>query len=296
MNLNAKYKDSVFSFLFSDPDLLRELYGALEDISLPPDVPIIINTLEGVLFMDLINDISFEIGGKLVVLIEHQSSINPNMPLRLLMYIARVYEKMMKDKKQYSSKRILIPRPEFFVLYNGTAPYPDEEKMWLSEAFENPETLGLSQKAEFALDLEVRVININEGHNSAIARRCKKLAEYSAFIAKVRYFEREKCNKEAGMKEAIKYCRENDILKEFLEENATEVINMLLAEWNLEDAKEVWREEAREEGREEGLEEGLEKGREEIAQNMLRKGFSFEQIAELSGLDIERVRELSNRI
>ena len=93
MNVNARYKDSVFSLLFSDPDLLRELYCALDDVSLPPDVPVTFNTLENVLFMELINDISFEIGGKLVVLIEHQSSINANMPLRLLMYIARVYEK-----------------------------------------------------------------------------------------------------------------------------------------------------------------------------------------------------------
>ena len=82
MNANTKYKDSVFSFLFSDPDVLRELYCALEDVSLPPDIPITINTLKDVLFMDRVNDISFEIGGKLVVLIEHQSTINPNMALR----------------------------------------------------------------------------------------------------------------------------------------------------------------------------------------------------------------------
>jgi len=73
MNINTKFKDSVFSFLFSDPNLLRELYCALENVDLPEDLPVKSNTLQNVLYMELINDISFVIGGKLVVLIEHQS-------------------------------------------------------------------------------------------------------------------------------------------------------------------------------------------------------------------------------
>jgi hypothetical protein len=290
MNVNAKYKDSVFSFLFSDPDLLRELYCALEGVSLPPDVPVTINTLENVLFMELINDISFEIGGKLVVLIEHQSSISQNMALRLLMYIARVYEKMVKDKNLYSSRRLMIPRPEFFVLYNGTAPFPDEQVMRLSDAFEKTGSLGVPEKEAVALDLEVRVININEGRNEAIAQRCRKLAEYSAFIAKARFFEREMGDKEGGMLAAIKYCREHDILKEFLEQNATEVINMLITEWNTEDAKVVWREE----GLEEGLEKGQEKKAMEIARNALAKGLSIEVIHDITGLDLETIKRLAS--
>ena len=94
MGANIRYKDSLFSFLFSDPNILRELYCALEGVTLPEDVPVTINTLQEALFIERINDISFEIGGKLVILIEHQSTINPNMALRLLMYIARVYEKI----------------------------------------------------------------------------------------------------------------------------------------------------------------------------------------------------------
>jgi hypothetical protein len=94
VNTNQNYKSSVFSFIFNNPDILRELYYALEGIELPIDTPITINTLQDVLFMDKINDLSFEIDGKIVVLIEHQSTINPNMPLRLLMYISRIYEKM----------------------------------------------------------------------------------------------------------------------------------------------------------------------------------------------------------
>ena len=73
MSANARFKDSLFTFLFSEPDVLRDLYSALEGVSLPTDVPVTINTLEDVLFMGRVNDISFEIGGKLVVLIEHHA-------------------------------------------------------------------------------------------------------------------------------------------------------------------------------------------------------------------------------
>ena len=130
MGTNTKYKDSVFSSLFGTPDALRDLYSAIKGIPLPADIPVTINTLQDVLYMGMVNDISFEIGGKLVILIEHQSTISQNMPLRLLMYIARVYEKIVKKKDVYRSKLVPIPRPEFYVLYNGTAGYPQEKIAW----------------------------------------------------------------------------------------------------------------------------------------------------------------------
>ncbi|MDR3019381.1 MAG: Rpn family recombination-promoting nuclease/putative transposase, partial [Treponema sp.] len=166
MQSNKKFKNSVFVSLFNDPDLLRELYCALEGVSLPQDVPVSINTLENVLYMDFNNDISFEIGGKLVVLIEHQSTINPNMALRLLIYITRVLEKRIKSRTLYSKKPVSIPYPEFYVLYNGKDPFPDNKTVRLSDLFEKPQELGLPKKALPMLELEVKVININEGRNS----------------------------------------------------------------------------------------------------------------------------------
>ncbi|MDR1178005.1 MAG: Rpn family recombination-promoting nuclease/putative transposase, partial [Spirochaetaceae bacterium] len=236
MGVNTKYKDSVFSFLFSDPASLRELYEALAGVTLPPDVPVTINTLQDVLFLDRVNDLSFTVGDILVLLVEHQSTINPNMALRLLMYIARVYEKMLGDKNLYAGKALTIPRPEFFVLYNGTAPYPDEQVLRLSDAFADAASLGLSEKEHPALDLAVRVININQGRNGEIVKRCTVLNGYSAFVARVREYEKELGDKEEAMKAAIKYCREHDILKEFLERHSSEVMNMLLTEWNWDDA------------------------------------------------------------
>jgi predicted transposase/invertase (TIGR01784 family) len=284
MNVNNKYKNSVFTMLFSDPDLLRELYCALEGVSLPPDVPVTINTLENALFMGQINDVSFEIGGKLVVLVEHQSTVNRNMALRLLMYIGRVYEKIIEGRNIYSSKRLLIPRPEFFVLYNGTDPFPDNEIYRLSDSFESLKELGLEEKDFLSLELVVRVININEGRNGAIAKRCKKLAEYSAFVAKARAFLKELGSREDAVKEAVKYCQTHGILRRFLKLHTAEVLGMLFTEWNLDDAIAVAREEA------------LEDGKLEIARNLLAKGMTPEFVHDITGLDLETIAGLMSGV
>ena len=129
------------------------------------------------------------------------------------------------------------------------------------------------------------MININEGRNGVIAQRCRKLAEYSAFIAKVRAFEQELKDKENAMKAAIKYCREHDILKEFLEQHTTEVFNMLITEWNTADAIAV--------NREEGREEGQEAATTNIARNALAKGATPEFVQDITGLDMDVIRQLT---
>ncbi|MDR1955476.1 MAG: Rpn family recombination-promoting nuclease/putative transposase, partial [Treponema sp.] len=229
MGANSRYKDSVFSLLFARPDVLRELYSAIAGIPLDPDIPIEINTLQDAVFKGKINDISFSIGTRLVVLIEHQSTINPNMPVRLLMYIARVYEKLLKKRNIYSSKRIRFPCPEFIVLYNGIAPYPDRQTLRLSESFEDTAAVGIPAGSP-VLELLVKVYNINQGHNEAIVKKSETLAGYSAFIAKIREYGQSMSLEEA-MKAAVGYCIRHDILRAFLEENASEVTNMLLNEW-----------------------------------------------------------------
>jgi hypothetical protein len=304
MGVNREYKDSVFSLLFSDPDTLRELYGALEGVTLPPDIPITINTLEDAIYKALLNDISFTIGDKLVVLVEHQSTINPNMPLRLLLYIARLYEKITGSDDLYRTSEVSIPRPEFIVLYNGTAPCPDVQTLKLSGAFRD-------KTAVPALELSIRVYNINAGHNTEMIRKSEKLTGYSLFIAKAREFEAESGDRERGMKQALGYCMDHGILKDFLGKHGSEVINMLITEWNWDTALEVSREdgkkegikegkkegmkEGKKEGIKEGKKEGVKEGKREIAKNALREGFSIEAVQKITGLDIETIRRLSDR-
>jgi hypothetical protein len=284
LSVNSRYKDSVFSLLFGNPGTLRELYGALEGVSLPPDLPITINTLEGVLFMERVNDISFEVGDKLVVLIEHQSTINPNMALRILMYIARIYEKITGGRNIYSGKKLTIPRPHFIVLYNGPRPFPDEAILRLSDSFEASPLPGQSETLPPELELTLKVYNINAGHNEAMIRRSAVLKGYSVFVAKVREYEESLKDREAGVKAAVKYCVEQNILADFLQENASEVMNMLLTEWNWDDALAV------------RYEEGVEEGREEIAKNALREGAAVEFVQKITGLDSETIARLASSL
>jgi predicted transposase/invertase (TIGR01784 family) len=286
MGVNTKYKDSVFSSLFSDPGNLKELYSALGGVTLPPDIPIDINTLSGVLYMDQINDISFTIDNRLVVLLEHQSTLNPNMPLRLLIYIAHIYEKIIDRKKMYQTSLEKIPTPEFIVLYNGKKTYPDRNTLRLSDAFKDAASLKGVNLPQ-SLELVVQVYNINSGHNVELLQKSGTLGGYSFFIEKIREFEKTMPREEA-MQSAIKYCIDNNILKSFLETQGSEVLNMLLTEWNIEEAKEVWWEEAKEEGREEGKEEG----KMEIARNAFAEGATIEFIQKITGLNTETIQNI----
>jgi hypothetical protein len=285
VNVNKEYKDSVFSLLFSDPVVLRELYSAIAGVDLPPDIPIGINTLSGVITQKQINDISFTIDNRLVVLIEHQSTINNNMPLRILIYIARVYEKIIDHKKTYQTKLEKIPRPEFIVLYNGNAPYPDHKELRLSPAFKDAKDLKLvEENAELPLELIVQVYNINRGHNEEILKRCRVLDNYSFFVEKIREFQKMNLKLAKAVPHAIKYCIDNDKLKDFLETHGSEVHNMLMGEYNEEEHMEVVREEA--------WEDAWEESRMTVARNALAEGIPAETITKITGLDMQVIEAM----
>jgi hypothetical protein len=280
-NVNEKHKDTVFTFLFSNPDLLRELYSAIEGITLPPDVPININTLSDVLFRTQRNDISFLINNRLIVLIEHQSTINNNMPLRFMMYSAKLYQGMIDPEDKFKRKMEKIPKPEFIVLYNGEDNYPDYKELRLSDSF-----IQADIKIDLPLELVVQVYNINKGRNQEILSKSKTLENYSKFIDKIREYQKEykwkyykeendedrkKKLLEKSFRSAINYCIKNNILKDFLKKHSSEVINMLYTEYDPEVEMRVVREEAIEETREEDRLHFLE---------MINQGLTIEEIKE----------------
>ncbi|GHU15126.1 hypothetical protein FACS1894163_00800 [Spirochaetia bacterium] len=295
VNVNRTYKASMFSALFSDPKALRELYSAIEGIPLNPDAQIVINTLSEALFMEQINDISFTIDNKLVILIEHQSTINPNMPLRLLMYLGRVYEKILAEENLYSEKALIIPRPEFIVLYNGPDPCPDVQTLRLSDLF--APLAGLKPEAIPTADIAVTMYNINQGYNEEMARRCVRLQWYNTFVAQMRdNLDTKKMSLARAIEASIAYCINEQILVDFFKEHGAEVRNMLITEWKTEKAKEVWQREAAEKGREEGREEGEKKKALETARNLLALRVSPETTAKATGLDMDTIKSLSAQL
>jgi len=286
--VKRNHKASVFNSLFSDPDILRELYSAIEDITIPPDIPVVINTLSGVLYPTQENDVSFLIDNRLVVLIEHQSTISENMPLRLLEYVEHIYEKTVDQEKKYQKNMIKIPRPEFIVLYNGLDEYPEYSELKLSDMFMDVEGLKQTGIEKIPLELIVQVYNINHGHNPKILKKCKTLYNYSFFIDKIREYLKEKKSLEEAVNLAVEYCKKKNILKEYLQEHCSEVYNMIFGEYDREMDITVNRREAWEDGRVEGREEGKLL----IAKNLLNKGSTPEFVYEVTGLPPEKINKL----
>ena len=252
---NREVKDSAFTAYFKEPENACQLYAALgeEEVS-PEDITYV--TLEGVLFIVRKNDMAFTVKNRVLVISEHQSTINENMPLRHLIYLGRTLEKLIDERSMYRQKRIGIPTPEFYVFYNGNDPFPVEKIMHISDAY-------LERRGHFMLELEVKVININLTSGHKLLEQCRPMYEYSWLIQRIKDYLAQKWDRDSAIIQAVKDCREKGILVDFVQKYGSEAVNMLYTQFNMEDAKEVWQEEAYNEGLEEGKAKGLEEGRAE---------------------------------
>ena len=244
---NRQYKSSVFADVMSVPEAALEAYFALKNVKLPNDTPVEILTLSDVMYLGQLNDVAFLIKNVMILLLEHQSSNNPNLPARIFTYLGRQYEKVLaKDNKGlYGSTLVRIPRPEFYVLYNGKTRLRDDNgndvdfrTYKLSDAFldapESPDCIF-----QGAIELEVPVYDINDGHNKEMLERSARLRQYAKLIAKIREFEAQGAELQEAIKRAVEYCIANDILKEYLIERASEVLSMLFEEFRVEDYGDV---------------------------------------------------------
>ena len=207
LTANRKYKDTVFRRLFSDRKNLLSLYNAISGTAYenPDDLEIV--TLENAIYMGMKNDLAFIIDTNLF-LYEHQSTYNPNMPLRDLFYISSEYQKLVDHKSLYSSTQQKVPAPNFIVFYNGTVKKEDCWTNYLSEAYEN-------LTGEPNLELKVITLNINEGHNKELMAQCQTLREYAQYVAKVREFAGN-TELNAAVELAVNECIQNNILAEVL--------------------------------------------------------------------------------
>ena len=201
--------------------------------------------------MGMKNDLAFIIGTDLF-LYEHQSTYNPNMPLRDLFYISSEYQKLVDHKSLYSSTLLKIPAPQFIVFYNGTEKKKDHWLNHLSESFEN-------LSGEPKLELEVLTININEGLNKELMEQCQTLREYAQYVHCVRKYAKELDLNEA-VKLAVDECIRNDILSEFLRANKSEVISMSIFEYDKEEEERKLRKTEYEAGVAAGFSDGFNNG------------------------------------
>lgn len=296
--LNREYRDSVFRMLFNDKKKLIELYNAIFDTDYGPDTPIDIKTIEDVLFVHMKNDIAFTLDNKFIVLTEHQSTVNPNMPVRNLIYLSTILQKMYKKAEFYQTVPLPLPQPEFIVFYNGSRKMPEYQELKLSDSF-----LG-EKKEKYALDLTVKVFNINIKEDEGILARSATLSQYSRLVEKIKTAALDGEVSERIMSLIFKECINEGILPEFLTEHGLEVINMLFKEFTEEEREELYTQsgykmglaDGLERGRAEGEASGMAKGKLEairkLAGEMKSRNIDVKMIEEMTGLSLEEIAKL----
>lgn len=265
--VQRNYKDTVFRMLFREKKNLLSLYNALNGTNYTDVDDLEITTLENAVYMNYKNDISFVFDFELL-LYEHQSTCNPNMPLRDLLYVSRVLQNRIRNENLYSKSLVRIPAPRFVVFYNGTDVQPKQQTLCLSDAFEK-------RQEEPSLELSVTVYNINPGYNRELLEACRLLREYAQYVEHVRSYTEELPLSEA-VEKAVDDCIRNGILNEFLSRNRAEAIEVSIFEYDEEkhmrSERKEWREIGREEGRSEGREEGRAEGLKEGHAEGLKEG------------------------
>ena len=242
-NAQRKYKDTIFRMLFKEKENLLSLYNALNKTTYTDVEKLEITTLKNAVYMNYKNDISFVFDYELM-LYEHQSTVNPNMPFRDLIYVTKVLQTITKDENLYGQTLVNLPTPRFVVFYNGSNEQPKQQVLRLSDAFQ--------KKQEFPeLELCVTVYNINWGNNQELMNACRTLKEYAQYVERVRIYATEMSFSEA-VEKAVDYCIKNGILSEFLSKNRAEVIEVSIFEYDEEKHMKSEREWAYNNGLEDG--------------------------------------------
>lgn len=277
---NRKYKDSVFTDLFGSDkygsrnflDLYNALSGSnykLKEVNLERKV------IEHSLYKTFNNDVSWEIDGRLIVLVEHQSTVNENMPFRCLEYVTRIYEGIVPVRQRYAEKVFKIPNPDFYVVYVGKKEQPLEQKLRLSDAF--------YEKDGSKLELVVNVKNCSNSKLLPIEKDCDILKEYCQFIEIVEH-NYNKYFPKPSFKKAIEIAMEQGILKDYLDRKSREVINMLCAKYDYKTDIAVKKEEA--------FQDGMEAKAIEDARSFYKNGVSIELIAKSLHMSVDQVKEI----
>ncbi|MDO4306691.1 MAG: hypothetical protein Q4C77_07640 [Eubacteriales bacterium] len=253
------YKDSLFRFIFKDKQKLLKLYNALNGTDHRDIDSLFVTTIENVLYIGYKNDVSFLLDNTLN-LYEHQGSWNPNMPLRGVLYFARLLQDYTEASQfnLYGSKRIPLPYPKYIIFYNGTAVRPEREVLRLSDSY--PASAADSE-GEPALECTALVININYGQNREIMEQCRPLWDYAVFIHYIRNSLLDGYSVQDAVDLAVERCLKEDILTDVLRAHRKEVTAMFLEEYDQEQHYKTLRDEGYEDGFEDGFDNGLEKFR-----------------------------------
>ena len=279
--VNRTFKSTLFIMLFEDKKNLLELYNAITGKHYADPELLEINTLENAIYMSMKNDVSFLIDGRLS-LYEHQSTKNPNLPLRFLLYISHLYSRLTVKENLYGEMIVQIPAPEFLIFYNGKDKMPERQILKLSDMYS-------VQEGQPKLELEATLLNISGSNNQKLKEACRTLGEYAIYTDKIRNYT-ETMELSEAVDRAMDECIREDVLREFLMKHRAEARAMSIFEYDQERHMQQEREAGIEKGRRQGEEHLL---RRQVQKNLSR-GMSISEIAEVLDETEERIREIAS--
>lgn len=247
-----KHKDTVFCHYFTeDLSRLLSLYQAITNDMTATIEDIKISTIKPDLATDLYNDISFNIKDRQIILFEHQSTINNNMPLRMLLYLAKLYyNSIPADDLLYKEAIIPLPKPEFYVFYNGEAYYDEQKQLHLSDAWNHSTTASL--------DLTLTVLNINYGHNKDLYQKSHALMEYAYFIHRINHHKQNEHSLDDAIILAMKDCNKKNYMTNYLSNHKSEVTDLMRIRYSRKAEIAYKAKEAANEGEARGISSGID--------------------------------------
>ena len=293
VKVKRNHKDTLFRMIFSTRENLLSLYNAVNHSHYTDASELEIVTLKNAVYMNMKNDQAFLLDMQLN-LYEHQSTWNPNMPLRFLMYVAKEYQMLVRNQTLYASALVKVPTPHFVVFYNGETEQEAETILRLSHSFQQK-----TDKPE--LELMVRVLNINLDKKQEVLEACQLLKEYMLLVNKIRRYTDEYKDINQAVEQAVTECIEENILADFLRKNRAEAIEMCIFEYDDKREKELIRKAEYAEGMKEVERIGREAGKKEEAERifniyqLFRANYTENQIKEKLGMNVEEVRKILER-
>lgn len=253
---NREYKSDVFSMLLEDPKNALEVFNGVNGTDYDDPNELVIHRLDKGISLSIRNDASFILDMNLS-LYEHQSTYSPNIPLRNLIYLVNLLQKLINKRDLYGSRLIKIPTPRFAVFYNGTENRPEVEELRLSTAFEH--TMDSPE-----IELHCKVYNINKGNNVELLRRCPVLRDYMYFVDKVRFYIGQLGDLPEELEEAIELaiddCINNHVLEDFMKSRRSEVVKVTQLDYTHERRMKLVQQEEYEHGLQQGLQQGIQNG------------------------------------
>lgn len=269
-NYNRNYKDSLFRFIFNNKEAALSLYNAVNDSDYQDADTIEFYTMSDFLYMGMKNDLSFLIDWNLNIF-EHQSTYNPNMPLRGFIYTGSAFKKYIEKNHldMYASKQLTIPVPRYYVFYNGLKKAEDEVVLRLTDSM-----VGTDVPEKSSAEFTAHMININAGHSTKMIKRCPLLHQYSLFVAALRENIAEGLPLNDAIESTVTDCINQGVLAELLRAHRAEVTNMLFKEYDsaahIASEKEISYEEGVQDGIKRGVEQARRQSEQEIAEEKAR--------------------------